>query len=77
MTAAPVPLSTQLQATARCVLAVQQGQSLSDVLPKVDGHLRPGVQALTFHVLRHLGMVSAVARLLADRAPAPAALALT
>jgi 16S rRNA (cytosine967-C5)-methyltransferase len=76
MNAAPVPLSTQLQATARCVLAVQQGQSLSDVLPKVDGHLRPGVQALTFHVLRHWGTVAAVARLLADRAPAPAALAL-
>lgn len=76
MTAAPVPLATQLQATARCVLAVQQGQSLSDVLPQVDAHLRPGVQALTFHVLRHLGMVSAVARLLADRSPAPAALAL-
>lgn len=76
MTASPVPLSTQLQATARCVWAVQQGQSLSDVLPKVDGHLRPGVQALTFHVLRNLGTVTAVARLLADRAPAPAALAL-
>lgn len=76
MTAAPVPLSTQLQATARCVLAVQQGQSLSDVLPRVDAHLRPGVQALTFHVLRHWGMASALARLLADRAPAPAALAL-
>jgi len=76
MNAAPVPLSTQLQATARCVLAVQQGQSLSDVLPKVEGHLRPGVQALTFHVLRHWGTVSAVARRLADRAPAPPALAL-
>lgn len=76
MTAAPVPLSTQLQATARCVLAVKQGQSLSDVLPQVDAHLRPGVQALTFHVLRHWGTVTAVARLLADRAPAPAALAL-
>ncbi len=76
MSAAPVPLSTQLQATARCVLAVKQGQSLSDVLPQVDAQLRPGVQALTFHVLRHWGTVSAIARLLADRAPAPAALAL-
>ncbi|MEY4507071.1 MAG: rRNA ((967)-C(5))-methyltransferase [Pseudomonadota bacterium] len=76
MTAAPAPLSTQLQATARCVLAVQQGQSLSDVLPRVEASLRPGVQALTFHVLRHWGMASALARLLADRAPAPAALAL-
>jgi 16S rRNA (cytosine967-C5)-methyltransferase len=76
MTAAPVPLSTQLQATARCVLAVKQGQSLSEVLPQVEAHLRPGVQALTFHVLRHWGTVAAVARLLADRAPPPAALAL-
>jgi 16S rRNA (cytosine967-C5)-methyltransferase len=76
MTAAPVPLSTQLQATARCVLSVQQGQSLSDVLPRVDAALRPGVQALTFHVLRQWGAVSAIARLLADRPPAPPALAL-
>lgn len=76
MSAAPVPLSTQLQATARCVLAVKQGQSLSDVLPQVDAQVRPGVQALTFHVLRHWGTVTALARLLADRAPAPPALAL-
>jgi 16S rRNA (cytosine967-C5)-methyltransferase len=76
MSAAPVSLSNQLQATARCVLAVKQGQSLSDVLPQVDAQVRPGVQALTFHVLRHWGTVTAIARLLADRAPAPGALAL-
>ena len=47
-------LATQLHHTARCVLAVEQGHSLSEVLPQVAAGLRPGVQALTFHVLRRL-----------------------
>ncbi|MEZ5703258.1 MAG: 16S rRNA (cytosine(967)-C(5))-methyltransferase RsmB, partial [Burkholderiaceae bacterium] len=38
--------------------------------------LRPGVQALTFDVLRHLGTAQALAKVLAKRAPAPPALAL-
>lgn len=83
--AAPLPspasrlapsLAAQLRQTARCVLAVEQGRSLSDVLPQVAAELRPGVQALTFHVLRHLGTVRALVGRLVQRKPEPAVLAL-
>jgi len=73
--AAPA-LSTQLHWTAQCVLAVEQGRSLSDVLPQVPAALRPGVQALTFAALRHLGAARAVGRRLVQRAPAPPVAAL-
>ena len=69
-------LATQLHWTAQCVLAVEQGRSLSDVLPEVALALRPGVQALTFQTLRQLGAARALGRQLAQRAPAPPALAL-
>ena len=69
-------LSDQLYEVARCVLAVEQGHSLSEVLPRVAPGLRPGVQALTFQSLRHLGAARAVARQLARRPPAPPVLAL-
>ncbi|QHE88239.1 16S rRNA (cytosine(967)-C(5))-methyltransferase RsmB [Hydrogenophaga sp. BPS33] len=69
-------LATQLRHTAQCVLAVEQGQSLSDVLPALPPALRPGVQALTFHVLRHLGAARAVVGLLAPRKPSLAVRAL-
>lgn len=69
-------LSDQLHEVARCVLAVEQGRSLTEVLPQVSAGLRPGVQSLTFQVLRHLGTARAVSRLLARRPPAPASLAL-
>ena len=62
-------LATQLHHTARCVRAVEQGHSLSDVLPQVASELRPGVQALTFHVLRHLGTTRALVELLVQRKP--------
>ncbi|QCB47313.1 16S rRNA (cytosine(967)-C(5))-methyltransferase RsmB [Hydrogenophaga sp. PAMC20947] len=78
--AAPPPsgptLATQIHWTAQCVLAVERGRSLSEVLPGVPGQLRPGVQALTFESLRHAGAARHVARQLAQRAPAPPALAL-
>jgi 16S rRNA (cytosine967-C5)-methyltransferase len=69
-------LSLQLHHTARCVRAVEQGRSLSEVLPQVDAGLRPGVQALTFHVLRHLGTARALVGLLAQRKPDAAVQAL-
>ncbi|MDP2418720.1 MAG: 16S rRNA (cytosine(967)-C(5))-methyltransferase RsmB [Hydrogenophaga sp.] len=69
-------LAAQLRHTARCVLAVEQGRSLSDVMPQVNADLRPGVQALTFHVLRHLGTARAVVGLLVQRKPEPAVMAL-
>ncbi len=64
-------LATQLRHTASSVLAVEQGHSLSEVLPALPPNLRPGVQALTFHVLRHLGTARALVSLLAQRKPAP------
>lgn len=69
-------LATQLRHTAGCVLAVEQGRSLSEVLPAVPPPLRPGVQALTFHVLRHLGTSRALVGRLVQRRPAPAVQAL-
>ena len=62
-------LATQLHHTARCVRAVEQGHSLSEVMPQVAAELRPGVQALTFHALRHLGTVRALVALLVQRKP--------
>ena len=69
-------LATQLHWTAQCVLAVEKGRSLSDALPQVPAALRPGVQALTFTVLRQLGAARALGRRLAQRPPAPPAAAL-
>lgn len=69
-------LATQLHHTARCVRAVEQGHSLSDVLPQVAAGLRPGVQALTFHVLRHLGTARALVEQLVQRKPDAAVSAL-
>jgi 16S rRNA (cytosine967-C5)-methyltransferase len=66
-----VTLAVQLRWAAAMVLAVEQGQSLTAALPSVPGALRPGVQALSFHALRHWGMARALARQLAEREPAP------
>ena len=64
-------LSQQLVPASQCLLAVQSGRSLSDVLPQVPSALRPGVQALVFHALRQAGMTAALVKLLANRAPSP------
>ncbi len=69
-------LSTQLHWTAQCVLAVEQGRSLSDVLPKVPAALRPGVQSLSFASLRQLGAARMLGRRLVQRVPAPPTAAL-
>ena len=70
------PLSVQLQHAARWLQAVQAGRSLSDALPQVPGTVRPGVQALAFHALRHQGLVSGLLQRLTRHAPAPAVSAL-
>ena len=64
-----VPLWHQLQAVARLVKGVREGRSLSQQLEAVDAGLRPGVQALSFHALRWLGLAEALRRQLARRAP--------
>jgi len=51
------------------VQGVAQGRSLTELLPTVPAELRPGVQALTFQVLRQLGTARALVALLAPRKP--------
>jgi 16S rRNA (cytosine967-C5)-methyltransferase len=68
---AGAPLSRQLELCAGCVLAVKSGRSLTDALAVVPAEARPGVQALSFHVLRWLGAAEALCEALAARKPAP------
>jgi len=68
---ARVPLWRQLQAVAEWILTVRRGQSGSVGLQAIGAELRPGVQALGFEVLRHLGLGQELRRLLAPRTPAP------
>lgn len=70
------PLWRLLQATAGAVQATRQGQSLTAYLDRVPKDLRPGVQALSFQVLRQMGRATALREQLAVKAPPPAADAL-
>jgi len=68
-----VPLWQQLQATASVLQGILGGASASAALGKVAADVRPGVQALVFHVLRSLGRAQALRQLLVKRLPtAPA-----
>lgn len=66
-----IPLSEQLAWTARTVLVVEQGRSLTEAIARVPAGLRPGVQALAFHALRHWGWATVVLQALAERPPQP------
>ena len=66
-----VALWQQLQAVAQALAQVRRGVSGTVALEAVPAHLRPGVQALLFQVLRQLGRAQALRALLAQRAPAP------
>lgn len=66
-----IPLWKQLQSTAAVVQAVQAGTSGTAAIAAVDAQLRPGVQALSFHVWRWLGTAQTLRSLLAKRAPSP------
>ena len=70
------PLWRQLQATASVLQAIRQGKSGTAAVEAVTPALRPGVQALSFSVLRSLGRAQALRKLLAPRTPPPAADAL-
>ena len=70
------PLWQQLQLVAGALAAVRNGVSGSVAFEAVDPALRPGVQALSFQVLRWLGRAEALRRHLAKRTPPPAADAL-
>lgn len=65
------PLWRLLQATAAAVQATRQGKSLTAQLESVSSELRPGVQALSFQVLRQLGRATALRELLAAKTPPP------
>lgn len=71
-----VPLWRQLQGASSLLMAVRGGQSMTAALEKIDGALRPGVQALAFHALRWLGRAEALRQQLAKRPPPPEADAL-
>ena len=66
-----IPLWKQLQSTARVVQAVQAGASGTAAIAAVDAPLRPGVQALSFHVWRWLGTAQTLRALLVKRTPSP------
>ena len=65
----PIPLWKQLTATASVVLAIRGGVSGTSAIESVSAELRPGVQALTFYVLRNLGRAQALCKLLANKRP--------
>jgi 16S rRNA (cytosine967-C5)-methyltransferase len=66
-----LPLSRLLDLTADAVLAVKSGRSLNDVLARMPADARPGVQALTFHVMRWLGGAGEVRAIVAPKMPPP------
>ena len=70
------PLWKQLQAVAQVIARVRAGESGTATIDAVASDLRPGVQALSFQVWRHLGRATALREQLAPRKPAPAADAL-
>ena len=66
-----IPLWRQLQASAVVLGALRSGVSGTAALDSVDSVLRPGVQALSFHVWRNLGRAEALRDALVQRRPAP------
>jgi 16S rRNA (cytosine967-C5)-methyltransferase len=68
----PVPLWRQLQAAASVLASVRRGESATPAIARLAGDVRPGAQALAYHVLRFLGRAEALRRQLARKAPPPA-----
>jgi 16S rRNA (cytosine967-C5)-methyltransferase len=66
-----LPLWQLLSGCADAVAAVRQGQSLTDALAARKAAERPGVQALSFAVLRRLGTAQALRTRLVPKAPQP------
>ncbi len=62
-------LSRLLGLTADAVAAVRAGQSLTAALARCPNDVRPGVQSLSFHVLRRLGQALAARVVLVPKAP--------
>jgi 16S rRNA (cytosine967-C5)-methyltransferase len=74
--AGAVPLWRQLNAVAQVLIAVRAGKSWTTAQLDIESALRPGVQALSFAVLRHYGTALALRVALASRTPTAAADAL-
>ena len=64
-----VALSDTLVASAQSVRDVLDGRSLTDSLAETPAALRPSTQAVTFHVMRRLGLAYAVKHALVERTP--------
>ncbi len=71
-----LPLWRQLGAAGGVIRAVRGGASATAAIDAVAVPLRPGVQALAFHVWRNLGRAEALRNQLASRVPPPASDAL-
>ena len=69
-------LGALLKLAAHGLQQIRNGRSGAVALDGGDPSLRPGAQALLYHVLRHLGFAEALRSLLAPRTPPPAADAL-
>ena len=65
------PLARLLDQTADAVAAVRAGRSLTAALARCPAELRPGTQALAFHVLRCWAGAAGVLALVAPKPPAP------
>ncbi len=72
----PATLAHQLQQVAIFLIALRAGNSWATAQFDVEQAQRPGIQAITFAVLRHLGQGHALRVLLAPKKPMPAADAL-
>ena len=62
-------LSRLLGLAAEAVAAVRAGESLTAALARCPSDARPGVQSLSFHVLRRLGQALAAREMLVSKAP--------
>ena len=69
--ATSAPLHRLLWATAQVVKAVGAGRSMGTALEAVPSALKPGTQALSFHVMRWLGSAQWARAQLAPKKPAP------
>jgi 16S rRNA (cytosine967-C5)-methyltransferase len=68
------PLASLLLHAAEALQGVLAGRSLTEALAQTPDSLRPGAQALAFHVLRHLGEAQALRQALVPRTPPEALL---
>ncbi len=64
-------LALLLEGVMECVIAVRGGRSLTEAIAACPAHIRPGVQALSFQVLRRLGSAEAVRAIVAPKKPPP------